>query len=372
MIRLTTLAVPALAALLAGCASGGSATDTDPAPAPPAAGGGQSRPGQPTTSWPVQTRGHVDLWLHGYAMIYADTTRVPYFRRGYRDAMVATKNRAGIVTQLDANRDRLAARLATSPALFNTQFLAFYFDSWDELRQAIDWFLRAEGDPRRASNVETQRILIFLAQNFPNAADRDWLRLFSQSLEDERTKFFHAHWTQAQQSRAGVTAAVDALWQATLPKLRRFLTNTQQEGGRLLLSYPLGGEGRTVNSGSRENTVAVTWPERTESAAEAIYVFAHEAALNVAASAVRDNITPAEQRSGLGDRFTAAASVRAGFVLLDRTAPDLAEGYARFYLRVAGVTPGADPRAQLASTFSLPQAIREALERQIEVVLGGI
>jgi hypothetical protein len=370
MTRLSRLALPALALALAACASGGASPDPEPGAAQPT---GQPAAAQPApTTWPVQTREHVDLWLHGYALLYNDSTRVPYFRRGYRDQIVTAKNRAGVVTQLDANRDRLAARLASSPTLFNTQFVAFYFDSWDELRQAIDWFLRAEGDPRRASNVETQRILAFLASNFPSAADRDWLRLFSQSLEDERAKFYRAHWAQAQQARAGVTAAVDALWQTTRPKMQRFLNNTQQEGGRILLSLPLGGEGRSINSGSRQNTVAVTWPERAEDAVEAIYVFAHEAALNVAASAVRDNITPAEQRSGLGDRYNAAASVRAGLLVLEKTAPELAAGYARYYLRTAGVTPGADPRAQIASTFTLPQAIREALERQIEVVLGGI
>jgi phage shock protein A len=148
--------------------------------------------------------------------------------------------------------------------------------------------------------------------------------------------------------------------------------NTQQEDGRVLLSLPLGGEGRTINAGSRENTVAVTFPERAENAADAVYVFVHEIALNVAATAVRDNITPAEQRSGVGDRYTAAASVRAGYLVLEKEAPDLADGYARFYLRAAGVTPGADPRAQLAATFPLPQAIREALERQVDVILGGI
>ncbi|MFL5578799.1 MAG: hypothetical protein ACJ8AO_00355 [Gemmatimonadaceae bacterium] len=371
-MRLTRLALPLAALLAAGCASGGGSADTPPATAQPGAAQTPGQAAQPATAWPVQTREHVDLWLHGYAMLYADSTRVPYFRRGYRDAMVTAKNRANVVTQLDANRERLSQRLAASPPLFNTQFVAFYFDSWDELRQAIDWFIRAEGDPRRASNVETQRMLVFLAQNFPTAADRDWLRLFSQSLEDERAKFYHNYWVQAQGSRGGIVGAVDELWQRTRPKLQRFLANTQQEGGRILLSLPLGGEGRTINSGSRQNTVAVTYPETAADAAEAVYVFVHEVALNVAATAVRDNITPAEARSGLGDRYTSAASVRAGYLVLAKAAPELAEGYARYYLRAAGVTPGADVRAQLNSTFVLPQAIREALERQIDVVLGGI
>jgi hypothetical protein len=45
----------------------------------------------------------------------------------------------------------------------------------------------------------------------------------------------------------------------------------------------------------------------------------------------------------------------------------------RFYLRVAGVmAPAGDPSSLFKSTFVIPDAIRDAFTRQIEVVLGGI
>ena len=49
----------------------------------------------PGESWPIKTREHVDLWLHGFAMLSVDTTKVPYFRRGYRDELTVQKNGAG-------------------------------------------------------------------------------------------------------------------------------------------------------------------------------------------------------------------------------------------------------------------------------------
>ena len=56
-----------------------------------------------------------------------------------------------------------------------------------------------------------------------------------------------------------------------------------------------------------------------------------------------------------------------------RVAPELADGYARYYLRSARVpfTSG-DAISALATAFPLPDAIRDGIQRQIEVVLGGI
>jgi hypothetical protein len=87
---------------------------------------------------------------------------------------------------------------------------------------------------------------------------------------------------------------------------------------------------------------------------------------------VRDNVTPNDARLGLADRYIATGQVRAGALLIRRVAPELLDGYARCYLRSAGRTVGSNPVASMASAFNLPDAIRDALSRQIDVVLGGI
>jgi hypothetical protein len=361
--------LPALAALfLAACAGPGGPLNTSPSPDNAQAGAATNLP------WPVKTREHVDLWLHGFAMVSADTTKVPFFKRGYRDELTVLKNGANVTTQLDANRAQLQARLTANPALVNAQFLALYFGSWKELREVADLFLRAEGDPQRANSRELAAAIATLAQYFPTPPDREWLRLFVASLNDESEKFYHGYWVQQQQNRAPVLAAVDSLWQREYRgKLQGFLNGVQRPTGDLILSMPLDGEGRTLTGSGSNNVVVVSFPDRRENAVEALYVFAHEMAGELAGQVVADNTTPAEKRSGVADRLQSAAAVRTGAILLQRAAPQLADGYARYYLRAANVTSaGADAQAGLAATFPIPDAIRTAIERQIEVVLGGI
>src|SRR5688500_6833668 len=142
--------------------------------------------------WPIKTREHVDLWLHGFAMLQEDTTFVPFFKRGYSTNMTVLKNRANVVSQLDANRDRLRARLTDNPQLLNAQFIPLSFSSSDEIVQGFNFFISAEGDPRAAASQLEASMIPYLAAYFPSSADRDWARLFVASLADERTMFYHS------------------------------------------------------------------------------------------------------------------------------------------------------------------------------------
>ena len=369
----TACLAPLVAATLAACAGAGGPS-TAPTPTSGGAAGAQTVP-QPAAVWPLRTREHVDLWLHGFALLMQDSSAVPIFRRGYRTEVQAARTRAGATTQLDAERDRLQARLAANPRLgLGAQFAALAFASWEEMRGGLQALVQSGGDPQRAGDQRSAAMVAFLAQSFPTAADREWARLFTNALDDESAKFFHRYWLDAQRDRSPSLAAADSIWQRVArPALQRFLNNTQQRDGELLLSLPLGGEGRTTTSGTRNgNLAAVAFPSTAANAAEVSYVATHELVGAVANSAVTDNITPAEQRSGVAERFVSAAQVRGGYVLLQRLVPALAPGYARYYLREAGRPETGDPAAALATAFPLPQAIADALVRQIEITLGGI
>ena len=321
--------------------------------------------------WPVITRQHVDLWLHGYAMLLRDTATVPVFRRGYRERAQAAKSQRGITTQLDANRERLQTRLALSPALANGQFAPMYFANFDDMKRVIAAFVQAEGNPAAAGDQTMAQYFAVLRQSFQTPADRDWLRLFTESLEDERRLFYQLYWTSENGARLPLVRAADSLWQGTYrARLQRFLNNTQQETGDFVLALTLGGEGRTVNFGSRQNAVAVTMPE--QDAREAIYVFAHEVVSSIVSTAVTDNTTPTEQRAGTAARHVTTGTVRAGAMLLQRVAPELVAGYTRYYLSQAGLSTTGDINARLITAFPLPDAVRDAIDRQLEVVLGGI
>jgi hypothetical protein len=354
-----------LPAAFAACASSGPG---EPLPAPTPAVAGQAG-----VTWPVATRAHIDLWLHGFALISEDTGRVPMFKRGYATRIAEIKSRGSMQTSLDVNRDRLRARYATNRVLLNAQFLAMRFGSWEDLRQAIDLFLRAEGDPGRAGDRLAQEIIATFAQTFSTAADREWLRLFALSLNDENERFYRSWWTQRQTDLAPVKDRVQSMWTETYrARFQPFLNNTQQQAGEWILSLPINGEGRAFTFEKRSNLIVGTLPESRDAAADAIYVFAHEAVYGVASSAVTDNTTPNDRRSGVTDAFISAAAVRAGYILLERVSPDLAPGYARYYLREAAAPASGDFSAALASAFPLPEAIREAINRQLAVILGGI
>jgi hypothetical protein len=356
----------ALCSLSAACA-----TAAGPSGSPTPAGPGTVAP---DASWPTSTREHVDLWLHGYAMLTGDTARIPFFRRGYRQRMRELRRSRSVFTQFDANADNLSSRFLANPALVNGQFVPFYFSSFQQMQQTTDLFLQTGGDPSRTSDPTLRLLFGVLNGAFPSAADRDWLRLFVQSLGDENSRFYHAYWSAEQTSHAATRQAVDSLWQRVYRlQLQRFLNNTQQTNGELILSLPLDGEGRTIGYSKQQNSVAVGFPDAPDAATEAIYVFAHETVNAITTTAINDNVTPAEQRSGAAARYSANANVRAGATLLQRAIPDLAPGYMRYYLRAAGVAvPAGDPSTVFIATFALPDAIRAAITRQLEVVLGGI
>ena len=115
MIRQHTRSLQTFAVLaLAACASAGPGEPL-PGPTPAAAG-------QPAATWPAGTRQHIDLWLHGFALLSPDTGRVPLFKRGYASRIAEIKGRGNVRTSLDVNRDRLSTHLAANRGLVNAQF----------------------------------------------------------------------------------------------------------------------------------------------------------------------------------------------------------------------------------------------------------
>jgi hypothetical protein len=248
-----------------------------------------------------------------------------------------------------------------------------YFNSFAEIVEATDFLVRSQGNPRASSNPDVQQRIAFLAANFPTAADRDWVRRFVEALQDENNRFYHDYWTKEQQTRGAAFAQFNQEWTAKYaPKLSRFLNNTQQPSGELLLSLPVGGEGRTVNDGKQANAIAVVFPRTPDASAEALYVFAHEIVARLVDEAIRDNTTPAEQRSGASGGYVGNGAVRGGALLLQRVAPELVQGYMRFYLQTLGVAvPAGDPSAQFATAFPIPAPVLTALGRSIESVLGA-
>jgi hypothetical protein len=372
LFRFLALAAPAL---LLGCASAspGPASGAAAGPAPPRdAPSPVAAPAPPPLRWPVRTVPHVDLWLHAFAMLSDDSAAVPLYRRGYRDSITVIKNQRNLLTALDANREPLERGLRRNGYL-EAQFLPFGFAHWEELRATAELFLQLGGDIRRAPSRDVAVRLQPFAMVFASAGDREWLRLFLTGVQDEATRFFLPEHQRLLRERAATISAVDSLWQQVYrPQFERFLNNTSQRQGDLVLSLPIGGEGRTGPGYTGRMMLAVTYPARASDAAEVLYVFAHEATGALVGPAVSDNTTPAEQRTGVASRYVSDGQVQAGAMLLARLAPDLLTGYQRYYLAQTGRRTTGDVRTAFDAAFTLPPVIRSALAKQIDIVLSGI
>lgn len=362
-------------ALLGACRAGPVVVSSTPSTgtAAPAANAPAPRASDATLGWRIDAREHVDLWLHGFAMLLADSSLVPAMRLGYRDELSRERRVANAQTQLDANYLVLTRRFRENPALGSAQFVALYFGSWDDLRRGCQQFLRANGNVRAAGSQESLRMFATLATYFPSTADREWLRLFLESLDDERARFFRGWWPRQQSMRAATRATLEAQWRNTYAaSFARFLRGTNQRYGALMLSLPLGGEGRSLDAGQQDNFVAVPFPAANDDPRVALFVAAHEMVGTVTNAVVRDNTTPADQQSGEAGRLSTLSAVRGGALLLERVAPDLAEPYRRYYLQVARQVPASDIAAQFDRIFPIPDPIKRAIERQIDMVLNGI
>jgi hypothetical protein len=375
--HIRTLGAAVVAVLSTGaCAT---ATPVSTTPLPPARSGSPSSAtitvvAPNAVRWPVKTEQHVDLWLHSFAMISTDNAPIPLFRRGYRDSLTAIKNRNNITTSLDANRETLSRRLTTNPALIQAQFLALSFNNVAELRFAIEKFLQVQGDAKSVGDAASATAVAAMASAFPTAADREWLRVFMLGMNEEASRFYDADYVRTVRNRAAVLVAVDSVWTKVYrAKFERFLNNTSQRNGQLLLSLPLGGEGRTSVGPDRQTVIAVTFPGRPADALESVFVFAHEVVGNIVSGVVNDNTTPAQQRTGDAANYIAFGQVQGGLALLQKIAPELAEPYARYYLSQGGKpVPSTGAVAALKRAYPLPQTVLDGFTRQIEIVLAGI
>jgi hypothetical protein len=369
-----------LAAGCSGLVGANTKPEAEPVAAPPSIS--QEVIGQ--TPWPVKTRYVVDLWLHGYAMLVADTSRTPPFRRDYRDAMIVAKNSRNITTQLDDNADALRHGLRLNPRLLDGARLALREGSWEEMGNDIAAFLTAGEDAasgkkrpsalstwKRAPHAaaETTDMMAALGTVYRTDADRAWLKMFALSLTDEHSKFYERYWREQQHALRPTLAAVDSEFsQRYLKQLRSYLRGVQLPTGEIVLSLPLGGEGRGIFEG--QHSVAIGFPASADSSLDAVYEFAHEAIGIVAEEAARERISPAEFRAGAAAQYESPAKVRGGAMLLQRAIPELVDGYERHYLAEARVrVSGGDVDSVFVRAFPLRQSIIDGMDQRLDAVM---
>lgn len=341
-----------------------------------AQGRSNSIPPRPVGPWPIKTREHVDLWLHGYALVSDDTSQVPLFRRGYRDSMIVVRNVAQQSSRLDSDLASLTQALATTPALLNGQFYPLHFTNFATLRVSLQQLTQTKGDLKSVRDRDLAQSVALAASYFNTPPMREFAEQLSAGLESESQRFYHANWLETQRNRAAVITRADSLWRTEwFPKLAGFLRGTGQRTGEIIVSPVVEGEGRTLTANPTTGpSMVVTLPPSLDRTAEVLYGIVHEAVGAFAAAAVTENITPRQKSAGMGDRLQTAAALRAGALLLQRTLPGEVAGYARFYLRAMGrpSASGANALAALEAAMPLDAGVLETMNKQLDLFLGGL
>jgi hypothetical protein len=158
--------------------------------------------------------------------------------------------------------------------------------------------------------------------------------------------FYHDHWVQQQRDRAPALAA--GRGGVAGPPTTRSCSDSSRtrssRGGEIILSLPLdGGGAHGERVGPREHD-GDSYPERAADAPEVAYMVAHEG--DRAAGQRRDrrqHHAHAESARGYGDRLASPAAVLGGLLVIERTLPELADGYARCYYCAQRVARTAAP-----------------------------
>lgn len=355
-----------LCAAVTACAAPGGA----PAPAP------EATRDPAAVRWTAANRPDLDLWYHGLAYTGLDASaEVPLYQPGYVERLVAAKRAAGVYpTPLDRRAEEFARQFRTSANFSRLQFLPLYFSGGDALFTAIRAWAQVEGDPRRVQDPGLGQAVAFLSQQFPSANERRVVAAWAQLLEEERRAFFERYHAQRVAEHAGLVSAAQAQWDQLAPRLQPYLDYMILNGGELLLSFPLGSEGRTLDLGRRQNRVAVAMPA-VGAPADAVWAFIHELAYPLVSTVIEDNLAPAQRREVNEQLLSRRAAIRAGAILLDRVAPEAAAEYRASYLRLAGAAVPANEGEReraLARAYPLPDPLPRALGEAVERTLGGI
>jgi len=218
------------------------------------------------------------------------------------------------------------------------------------------------------ASEETIEMSAALGAIYRTDADREWLKVFALSLTDEHVKFYEQYWREQQHALRPSLAVVDTQFsQRYLKQLRGYLRGVQLQTGEIVLTLPLGGEGLSLLQG--QHSIAIGFPVAQDSSLDAVFEFAHEEVGVVAEQAVRERISPAEFRAGLGAQLVAPAKVRGGAMLLQRAIPDLVSGYERHYLALARIPATGDVDSAFVRAFPLRQTIIDGMDQRLDEVM---
>jgi hypothetical protein len=364
------LGIAALIALVAGCAPAG-----EPVTGPSAQPAIQPLP-PGEVRWTVATRPSLDLWYHGLASIdfRGTAATLPIHPVDYATRMRAAKQAAGVhPTALDRRAEEFRSLFEAGPRYSALHFMPLHFPSGEHFFTAMRAWVQVGGDPRRVADQNLAQAVGFISQQFPTEGERRALAGWMEVLTEEGRVFYTAHREQQSGQLAAIVTGAQSEWDRLVPRLRPVLDYLHLNQGELLVSPPIGIEGRTLDLGRRFNRVAVLMPEPTRSG-DVVWAALHELMYPFVNGVLQDQLSPAQLRDADQPLLARRAAIRAGALVLAQVAPEALQPYREAHLRWAGVAvpvSAAEREAALARAYPLPESLPPALSQGIETMLRG-
>ncbi|MEN8144700.1 MAG: hypothetical protein ABFS14_07070 [Gemmatimonadota bacterium] len=322
-------------------------------------------------NWRVIVLPQVDLWYHGLATAgLQGLGPYPLYEPGYAARLKVSKAEAQTApTALEDRVVGFGSSFATDPAFEVFHFVPLYFASSavEPMLGALDVVGGAEGAPA-AVDVMARFGASAVAGAIPRTDQRATLADWTAALRAEWDGFFADYWRELAVRNASHLQSIQAEWNDQFaPRLAAYLTEYRLDGGVLVLSDPVGPEGRIFEGdpGNRSDNIVVVGFDEGAGPRAPLYAAVRELCFPLVREILAGQPAAANRASSASRSSTAA--VRCGAFVLDRFAPDLAPGYRSSF------TPGASGApAHVTAAFDRKYAMDAALGAALQNRLGAI
>ena len=330
-------------------------------------GSAQSRPTPSRgTEWIVAGDPSTDLWFHSLATIgLTGPGSLPFYDARYARLAAAEKARRGIPpSALDRNGARLASAITGDSAFEVLHFLPLYLRATSPAEFAHQVRAIARDDDVTGIPAEIRRAV---RSALPSTSERTLLLELADAIDDESRTFFTAYAADRASDDSIRRRDLQARWDDSFaPRLAAVFRMIGVRRGVLLISPPLGPEGRVVNLASAGMIIAVSdWRGATPDAP--------------LLASIREMCFPFLEQVWKIDRSTHAArgaeessqaAVRCGAEVVDSLTPASAAAYRALFL---GARPGETPaeyRRRFDQRFSIDAATLRAISRELRRVVA--
>ena len=333
----------------------------------PATGAGGQAPGdtgQGRPDWTLRSSAAADLWFYGLARVgFGMGGEFPLYNADYVDRVAAAKRDAGVPsTALDSAAAELLIEFQEERVFQALHFVPLYFAQADPEEMLLALKAVAERDLSQAQffDARTRFGVREMAGTFRDGDHRKVLGKFVDLLSREWESFYADYWARTAGADSAYLADVKARWVGDVaPVVAGFLAERQLDAGTILVSPPLGPEGR-VYEGSPfrrlDNVVAIWAPPGVHDPDVSVYAILRELCFSTADEAVHTSL------DGVDPVVSSRAAVQCGSLLLEAFAPEQVGRYHAVFLTAV---QGADEGATFEDAYLIEWAVLENLRQKI-------